>query len=230
MATGLGTRILDALERRDIEALPSTMDPGELLTRYATHLRLDAVPLRENLAELIEGDAEADTRRLPLVRPPAPRDPSLVWLGAGAVLGIAGLAVLGGGLGGSDPSPTSSISGATPQPVTQSAPPPPPPTSPATTPETLRPTPSPTPAIELRLGAKPGRTVWVEVRRDDVSGEQVFAGQVGDGVTRRITSARPLWLGVAWAPSVTIALNGEELDTDGGTESYRVTARGITKL
>jgi hypothetical protein len=80
------------------------------------------------------------------------------------------------------------------------------------------------------LDAKPGKTVWVEVRRGGVSGEQVFAGIVGGGTTKEIRSARPLWLGVAWAPNIAVTLNGEVIDTDGGTESYRVTPRGLTKL
>jgi hypothetical protein len=97
-------------------------------------------------------------------------------------------------------------------------------------PPTLRPTAPTTAAIELRLGAKSGKAVWVEVRRGDVGGAQVFAGIVGGGVTRVIRSAKALWLGVAWVPNVAITLNGEVIDAQGGTESYRVTPRGLKKL
>jgi hypothetical protein len=80
------------------------------------------------------------------------------------------------------------------------------------------------------LDARRGKTVWVEVRQGGVNGKQMFAGIVGGGVTRVIRSSKPLWLGVAWAPNVAITLNDEVIDATGGTESFRITARGLEKL
>ena len=62
--------------------------------------------------------------------------------------------------------------------------------------------------------------------RERQAGDSAFTAEEA----RLIRSAKPLWLGVAWAPNVAVTLNGEVLDAAGGTESYRVTARGLTKL
>jgi hypothetical protein len=94
----------------------------------------------------------------------------------------------------------------------------------------LQPEPADTPAIDLRLGARAGKTVWVEVRRGGVSGPQLYAGTVGGATTKRIRSSTPLWLGVAWAPNVTVTVNDEVIDAEGGTESYMVTQRGLRRL
>ncbi len=230
-ATGIGPALLAALEQERFNALPPTAHHADLIARYATHLGLDG-PRLAGWAE-IHGDPDADTQPIPVVRRPPPRrDSVLVWVGAGAVLGVVGLIVLGGGGPDSeDGTPrTTTRSAATASPPTETA-------AAGTTaraapsaPAVIRPVPARSPAIELRLDAQPGKSVWVEVRRRDVGGAQVFAGIVGGGVTRTVRSTTPLWLGIAWAPNLAVTLNGEVLDAEGGTESYRVTARGLTKL
>jgi hypothetical protein len=208
------------MERFD--ELPPTAHADALVERYATYLGLDTGHLDH--AGWVRGDADTQPIPIVLARPRA-RDSTLLWLGAGALVGVAGLVVLGGGLGPGDPPATSRAAQTTATPTAPREP------APETAgPPTLQPVPPRRAAIELRLGARAGKAVWVEVRRGDVNGPQLFAGIVGNGATRVIRSGTPLWLGVAWAPNVAIALNGEELDADGGTEAYRVTARGIAKL
>ncbi len=232
-ATGIGAALLDALENERFDDLPPTAHARSLIERYATHLGLDPRRMADEAAAAVSEDPDADTQPIPIIRPPARRDSTLAWVGGGAVIGIGGLILLGGGLGsdarqtdagathttttGTKPSRTSTASTTSPAPTPESPP-------------TLRPLAPTAAAIELRLGARAGKTVWVEVRRGDVAGPQVFAGIVGAGVTRIIRSAKPLWLGVAWAPNVAVTLNGEIIDAAGGTESYRVTPRGLRKL
>ena len=235
-ATGIGPVFLDAIESDRFDDLPPTAHAPDLVERYARYLGLDAQHLSGETSASVADDPDADTQPIPIVRRSSRREPTLAWIGAGAAIGVAGLIVLGGGLGSESNGPEASA-GVTP---TRSTTPPPVQTSPASaagaeTPRTeapspLRPTAPTSAVIELRIGAKAGKTVWVEVRRGDVSGEQMFAGIVGGGVTRVIQSARPLWLGVAWAPNLTVTLNDEVIDATGGTESYRVTARGLAKL
>lgn len=226
-ATGIGPVFLDALENDRFDELPPTAHGPDLVERYARHLGLDAHRLSGETRALVADDPDADTQPIPVIRPPSHREPAFAWIVAGAAIGLIGVILLGGGLGTErstsetpiDQTPTRATGPSqVPTPATTTGSPP------------LRPTPATTAAIELRLGAKAGKTVWVEVRRGDVSGEQMFAGIVGGGVTRVIRSAKPLWLGLAWAPNVTVTLNDEVIDATGGTESYRVTPGGLTKL
>ena len=233
--TGIGPMVLDALEDERFEELPPTAHAADLVERYAAHLGLDPRRLSDETRVLIADDA--DTQPIPtVIRPPARRDSTLAWVGAGAAIGLGGLILLGGGLGSSGSPPqgtraTTTTTGTSSRQPTQTSAVPSTSQAPASqTPPTLRPTPPHAAAIELSLGARPGKTVWVEVRRGDVAGAQMFAGIVGGGVTRVLRSAKPLWLGVAWAPNVVVTLNGEIIDADGGTESYRITPRGLTKL
>jgi cytoskeletal protein RodZ len=228
-ATGIGPAFLRALEEERFEELPPIAHAPDLVARYATHLGLDPKRLSDEVRAMVSDDPDADTQPIPIIRPPVRRDSTLAWIVGGAVIGIGALIVLGGGLGsdnkrpqavtGTAGTPTRALSDGT---TTQ-----PPAVQP---PLTLRPTAPTTAAIELRVGAKSGKAVWVEVRRGDVGGAQVFAGIVGGGVTHVIRSAKALWLGVAWVPNVAITLNGEVIDAQGGTESYRVTPRGLKKL
>ena len=233
-ATGIGPAFLKALEEERFYDLPPTAHAPDLVGRYAAHLGLDPKRLSDEVGAAASDDPDADTQPIPIIRPPTRRDSTLAWVGGGAVIGIAGLILLGGGLGSDNTTPQTSPTTATTSTRAQ-------PTRPASAettaqppvvqpPPTLRPTAPTTAAIELRLSANAGKTVWVEVRRGDVGGAQVFAGIVGGGVTRVIRSAKPLWLGVAWAPNIAIRLNGEVIDAQGGTESYRVTPRGLKKL
>lgn len=212
-AAALGVQVAD-LRRVEGAATPAPAD-APLAARYAAHLEIDG-PVA---AAATVDHQDEDTQPIPVVPPARRRDPALVWIGAGAVGGVAALVVLGGGLG-------SGGGGRSPVPTVSSAPA----TAAAPQPQAQRPTPAASPETELALRARPGRTVWVEVRRGGVSGPSLFAGRVGGGVTRHFTSSRPLWLGVAWAPSVVVTVNGEELDLTGGTESYVVTARGLRRI
>lgn len=226
-ATGIGPKFLEFIEQERFDELPPTAHADDLVRRYATYLGIDSERL--NVAGWADGDA--DTQEIPVVVAPQPRqrDSTLLWLGAGALIGVGGLIVLGGGLGSGDPPATpTTAAGTAPRPPTATTATAPAGDAPA--PPTLRPAPPTRATIELRLNARAGKTVWVEVRRGDVGGPQLFAGIVGNGTTRVIRSRAPLWLGVAWAPNVAIALNGEEFDAEGGTEAYRVTARGVTRL
>ena len=233
LATGIGPVFLAALEDENDETLPPTVNRQDMVTRYATYLGLDP----QTLAATLSDGGDAITQEIPVVRPPVKRDSTLAWVGGGAAIGLVGLIALGGGLGGGD-SPTSQAptrtqrTSSTTQRPTASTPTGIAPTATQTTtgPATLRPTPPATAAINLTLDAKAGKTVWVEVRRDDAGGDQIFAGIVGGNARQVIKSAKPLWLGVAWAPNLSLTLNGEIIDADGGTESYTVTARGLTKL
>jgi cytoskeletal protein RodZ len=231
-ATGIGPVFLHALEEERFDDLPPTAHAPDLIERYATYLGLDARRLSDEVRALISDDPDADTQPIPIIRPPVRRDSTLAWVGGGAVIGIGALVLLGGGLGSDNSRPRTvttttpttgnptqtSSAGATTQPSGVEPPP------------TLRPIAPTTAAIELRLGAKAGKTVWVEARRGDVRGTQVFAGIVGGGKTRVIRSATPLWLRVGWVPNIAVTLNGEVIDAQGGTESYRVTPRGLEKL
>ena len=233
IATGIGKVFLAALEAGRLDTLPPTANAPDLIARYATHLGLDGRRYADAMGVSDPDDPDADTQPIPIVRGPARRDTTLAWVAGGAAIGIGGLILLGGGLGSDTARPrTTSTPSVAPSGTARQ------PTAPTTTPRSqtpppapvLRPTPPRAEAIELRLDARAGKTVWVEVRRGDVQGDQLFAGIVGGGVTRVIRSATPLWLGVAWAPNVAVTLNGEALDTEGGTESYRVTARGLATL
>ena len=227
-ATGIDPAQLGALEAGRLGDIPPGVDAADLVARCARHLDLDPARLAAELQVLEAHDPDADTQPIPVVQPPR-RDSALLWVGAGALLGVGALAVLAGGLRSDPPGPTA----ATPTTVSTAQPPR---TSTTTAssepsaPEPLRPVPATAPAIDLRLGARAGKTVWVEVRRGGVSGAQVFAGIVGDGASRRVASATPLWLGVAWTPNLTVSVNGEVIDAEGGTESYLVTQRGLKRL
>lgn len=224
--TGLTVAVLTALEQERMTDVGTVEEAARATRHYAMHLELDAHRLADEVRAQFGADDD-DTQPIPIVAAMRKmKEPAGLWLGAGAVLGIGLLAVLGGGLGsggsasreatGTRPAVSPSVAAAAPATKAATA--------------TLRPTGPKRPPIDLRLGAQAGKTVWVEVRRGDVSGEQVFAGIVGAGVTRRVTSAKPLWVGVAWAPNLKISLNGEPLNAEGGTESYRVTARGLERL
>jgi cytoskeleton protein RodZ len=236
-AIGAEVAHLEALETERLGDLPDELDRPGLVGRYARHLELDPAWLAAELALLENHDPDADTQpiRLPAA-PPAKRDSALIWVGAGVVLGIGALVLLGGGLRSDSSTPTSAAAPAvatarTPTSTTRS-----PATAPTTTPldapapQVLQPKPADTPAIDLRLGARAGKTVWVEVRRGGVSGPQIYAGTVGGAATKRFRSSTPLWLGVAWAPNVTVSVNDEVIDAEGGTESYIVTQRGLRRL
>lgn len=224
-AAGVDAAQLGALEDERLDAIPRGVDAADLIARCSRHLGLDAAWLAAELRLLEAHDPNADTQPIPVVRPPR-RDPALIWVGAGALIGIGALVLLTGGLRSDPPNPTSAASPAatvpqqTRTPSTPEAPPP----------QVLQPRPPAIPAIDLRLGAREGKTVWVEVRRGGVSGAQVFAGIVGGKITRQFTSAGALWLGVAWAPNVRVSVNGEVIDAEGGTESYLVTPRGLKRL
>jgi len=222
-AAGIDAAQLRAVEDERLDGLPSGV-AADLVARCARHLDLDPAWLAAELQLLEADDPAADTQPIPVVGSPR-RDSALIWVGAGALLGIGALVVLGGGLRSDPPDPIPATSTArTAQPPRTTT------TAAAPEPQTLRPVPALIPAIDLRLGARAGKAVWVEVRRGGVSGAQVFAGIVGGKVTRRFTSAAPLWLGVAWAPNVTVSVNGEVIDAEGGTESYLVTQRGLERL
>ena len=224
-ATGVDAAVLAALEEERIADAGTLEEAARATQRYAMHLELDAYRLADEVRAQF-GDDEADTQPIPIVAAMRKmKEPAGLWLAAGAAIGIGLLFVLGSGDSGerrTAPAPEAAVTGSQETPPTTTAP------APSTA--KLRPTPPSRPAIEVRLDAQPGKTVWVEVRKGDVSGDQIFAGIVGAGVTRRITSAKPLWLGVAWAPNLKIAVNGEPLDAEGGTESYLVSARGLKRL
>jgi hypothetical protein len=217
-ATGISVEDLERIEGEP-PAGPDAADRA-VVERYAAHLGLDAALLADE-ARTASSDAGADTRVIPVAAPAKRRDPAIVWIAAGAVAGIAGLAFLGGGFGSGGGDTGSKVVITTAARTAQAA-------GPAAA--TIRPVPSTQPAIELRLSARPGKTVWVEVRRGGASGKPVFAGIVGGGTTKRFTSDRPLWLGVAWAPNVVVTVNGEQVDAPGGTESYLVTAGGLRRF
>lgn len=220
-ATGLPVEALERIEREPLT------DPGDaewaapLVERYAGHLGLDGTLLADEVRNASTGAGPDATQVIPVAAPERRRDPAILWIAAGAVAGIAGLAFLGGGFGSGGGDTQAKV-------VITTAPSAPNAAAPAAAP--VRPVPATRATIELRLGARPGKTVWVEVRRDGVSGKPVFAGIVGRGATRRFTSNRPLWLGVAWAPNVVVTVNGEQIDAPGGTESYLVTARGLRRF
>ena len=242
-AVGAGVAQLEALESERLDDLPDGLDRADLVDRYARHLTLDPAWLAAELALLENHDPDADTQPIPV---PAPRktarDSALIWVGAGVLLGVGALVLLGGGLRSDSPEPTSAATPAVvPTPRTSTARPTTTTTSstPSSTtttpldgqaPQVLQPEPADTPAIDLRLGGATGKTVWVEVRRGGVSGPQLYAGIVGGATTKRIRSSAPLWLGVAWAPNLTVSINDEVIDADGGTESYIVTQRGLRRL
>lgn len=237
-AVGAGVGHLEALESERLDDLPEELDRAGLVDRYARHLALDPAWLAAELALLESHDPDADTQPIP-VPPPrkTARESALIWVGAGVLLGVGALVLVGGGLRSDSPEPTSAAPPAVTTPRTST-------TARATTtarsttttpldgqaPQVLQPEPVDTPAIDLRLGAAAGKTVWVEVRRGGVSGPQLYAGIVGGATTKRIRSSTPLWLGVAWAPNLTVSINDEVIDADGGTESYIVTQRGLRRL
>ncbi len=233
-AIGAEAAQLEALETERLDDLPDGLDRAGLVDRYARHLELDPAWLAAELALLENHDPDADTQPIPLpATPPAKRDSALIWVGAGVVLGIGALVLLGGGLRSDSSTPTSAAAPSVTTARTPTPPPGPPrPPTPldAPAPQVLQPEPADTPAIDLRLGARAGKTVWVEVRRGGVSGPQLYAGTVGGAATKRIRSSTPLWLGVAWAPNVTVSVNDEVIDAEGGTESYIVTQRGLRRL
>jgi cytoskeletal protein RodZ len=237
LAVGIGPLFLAALEDEQYDTLPATANRQDMLARYARHLGLDPALVTEP-EPVVEDDSDAITQEIPIVRAPVPRDSTLAWVGGGAAIGLVGLIALGGGLGGGAPTsqtatqPRATTATATPPRSATGTPTRPAPTNSTTStaPTPLRPTPPVTAAINLTLTAKAGKTVWVEVRRGDANGEQVFAGIVGGTVRQAIKSAKPLWLGVAWAPNLAVTLNGEVIDAEGGTESYTVTPRGLTRL
>lgn len=234
-ADALGAEVaqLEALERERLDDLPHGLDRGGLVDRYARHVGLDPAWLAAELALQEDHDPDADTQPIPLpVARPAKRDSALIWLGAGLVLGVGALVLVGGGLRSDSSEPTSATppsattartptagrGGAATAPLDRQAP------------QVLQPAPADVPAIDLRLGARAGKAVWVEVRRGGVSGPQLYAGIVGGTTTKRIRSSTPLWLGVAWAPNVAVSVNDEVIDAEGGTESYIVTQRGLRRL
>jgi hypothetical protein len=224
-AVGADAAHLAALEGERLDELAPDVDAADLVGRYARHLGLDPAWLAAELELLERHDPDADTQPIPLPAPrPARRDSALIWVGAGLVLGVGALVLLGGGLRSDSSEPTSAATRSVP--TTRTAPT----TTTAAAPQVLQPEPADSPAIDLLLGAAAGKKVWVEVRRGGVSGPQLYAGIVGGATTKRIRSSTPLWLGVAWAPNVTVSVNDEAIDAEGGTESYLVTQRGLRRL
>ena len=228
---------LEALETERLGDLPDGLDRPGLVDRYARHLELDPAWLAAELALLENHDPDADTQPIPLpATPPAKRDSALIWVGAGVVLGIGALVLLGGGLRSDSSTPTSAAAPAvatarTPTTTTRS-----PATATTTTPldapapQVLQPEPADTPAIDLRLGARAGKTVWVEVRRGEVRGPQLFAGIVGGGEDQRIRSSTPAVARCRMGAQRHRHVNDEVIDAEGGTESYMRHPRGLRRL
>ena len=223
---GIDAAQLSALEDERLDAIPAGVDAADLVDGYARHLGLDAAWLAAELQLLENHDPDADTQPIPVVRAQRRRDSALIWIGAGALIGIVALVLLTGGLrsDSSNPAPAASAASTAAQRTRTAT------AQQAPAPQVLQPTPATAPAIDLRLGARTGKTVWVEVRRGGVSGTQMFAGTVGGTSTRTFMSNAPLWLGVAWAPNLTVSVNGEVIDAEGGTESYLVTQQGLKQL
>ncbi len=233
-ATGIAPNALRAIEAGDIHELPPPAVTADLVHRYATYLGID--PNIWSDAGNVDGDDE-DTQEIPVVSRTRRADSNLLWLGGGALAGLVGLVIFGGGIGGGDdtpPRPSRASTAAPPPrqvaPKPQAKPAPAPPAEVDSPSETLRPTPPANATVRLTLDAQKGKTVWMEVRADDVRGKQLFAGTVGSGVIRTIEGRESLYLSVAWVPNARISLNGEIIDADGGTEAYSVTAAGLTRL
>ncbi len=233
-ATGIAPNAIRAIEAGDTNELPPPEITAELVRRYATYLGID--PNVWSDADNVNGDDD-DTQEIPVVSRTRRADSNLLWIGGGALAGLVGLVIFGGGIGGGDdgPSPPSPASKAAPvarpaAPKPQPKPTPAPPAEADPPSETLRPTSPANTMVRLTLDAQKGKTVWMEVRADDVRGKQLFAGAVGGGVTRTIEAPDSLYLSVAWVPNARISLNGEIVDADGGTEAYTVTESGLKRL
>lgn len=72
--------------------------------------------------------------------------------------------------------------------------------------------------------------VYIEVKRRSETGDTVFAGRVGNGTRKRLTSRVPLWLNVSWAPNAIIRIDGRDIPVDGGTELYVARPSGLRRV
>lgn len=213
----------------------------------------DAAPSPPEMAESDDAElvsADDDTDEIPVVAPPESKPAMALWLVAGAAVGLGALVLFTGGLGSSDDSGTSTVAetdaapqlrpeAVSPAPAT-TAPAPTaarseptlPPVSTATSPDRPAPTStspsSPPGAFTVVLRGR--NDVFIEVKERSETGDTVFAGTVGNGVTKRLTSRVPLWLNVSWAPNAIVVLNGRSIPLTGGTELYRVQASGVRRI
>ncbi len=102
------------------------------------------------------------------------------------------------------------------------------PAAPATaTPEPATPT-QPPGTFTLTLRGK--AEVYIEVKKRSEKGDTVFAGRVGNGVSKKLNSRVPLWLNVSWAPNAIIQIDGRTIPVGGGTEYYLARPSGLKRV
>lgn len=84
--------------------------------------------------------------------------------------------------------------------------------------------------FQMTVGAKPDKTVYIEVRAGGPSGQRLFAGEVGKEITRTFSSTDPLWIGFGWAPNAVVTIDGREVAAEGGTDAFTATADGLVRV
>jgi len=82
----------------------------------------------------------------------------------------------------------------------------------------------------MTVGAKPDKTVYIEVRAASAGGERLFAGEVGADDARAFRADGPLWIGFGWAGNAVVSIDGREVAAEGGTDAFIVTATGLERV
>ena len=210
--TRIRTRYLRAMEDEDFDLLPDPSYVRGFLRAYASYLGIDpALVLDEYesrfgvLAHALspEGRRRAQQRA---ARGPRRREAQLLWLAIGGVAGVAVLTWLG--IGGTGPQAPGTPTGTT---ATATAP-------------------SPTQSVDLAFTGRGARGSYLEVRTGSATGATLYSGVLVPGATRTFTVPDQAWVRIGNPRLVTVKLDGQPLDIQGGTGDFLISRNGATRV
>ncbi len=139
---------------------------------------------------------------------PRRREAQLLWLGIGAVTGIALLTWLGiGGKSTPAPGPVAGVSTTT---------------APVST--------TPAQSVDLGFTGRGTRGSYLEVRNQSDAGATVYSGVLVPGATRTFSFRDAAWVRIGRPGAVTVTVDGQPLSITGGTGTFLITRSGAERL